>query len=48
VEPVEPVAERGEHQLAHQLRMLEGELEGDGGPGAVAEEVGLLDAEVAE
>jgi hypothetical protein len=28
--PVEPVTERGEHQLAHQLRMLEGELEGDG------------------
>ena len=48
MQPVQPVAGRGEHQLADQLRVVEGELHGHRRPGAVAEQVGLPDPQVAQ
>src|SRR5829696_3030348 len=48
MEAVQPVAEAGQDQLAGQLRMVEGDLEGHRRPRAVAEQVGRADAQVAQ
>jgi hypothetical protein len=48
VEAVQRVTGRGEDQLAHQLRVVDGHLEGDGRAAGVPEDVGVLDAEVAQ
>jgi len=38
--------DRGDHELAHQIRVLDGDLQGDAGSQAIAEEVGILDADL--
>ena len=39
---------RGDHQLAHYRRMLDGDLQSDPASNAIAEEVGTLDPDVRE
>ena len=46
MEPRLVEGERGDHQLTHQLRMPDGDLQGDSRAHAVAEEVGLLYTEL--
>jgi hypothetical protein len=48
VEAALVVGDRGEHELAHHLRVPDGDLQGDAGSHAVTEDVGLFDSEMLE
>ena len=42
------VGDSGEHELAYEIRVLDGDLQSDAGSQAVAEDVGFLDPEVSQ
>jgi len=48
VKAIGVVGNRGEHQFADEVRVLDGDLQSDTGPHAISEKVGLFDPDLAQ